>query len=117
MTKQKHAAVLLRHSFIRASFVIGFSFVICLDSPNLLAFDLRTWFRIGGIQSASEVAKIDNGTNDSLNEESRACGTKQKCQEPLMPRPAGHGANASLKPPKDIAAADQNFSVTPKTRR
>jgi len=67
MTKQGHAPVLLRHSVIRSfglpsSFVIGFSFVIYLGAPNFLAFRSARLIPHRGIKSASEVAKIDNGT-------------------------------------------------------
>jgi hypothetical protein len=44
-------------------------FVIYLAAPNFLAFDLRTCPESFRGKSASEVAKIDNGTNNSLNEE------------------------------------------------
>jgi len=43
-------------------------FVIYLAAPNFLAFDLRTCPESFRGKSASEVAKIDNGTNNSLNE-------------------------------------------------
>src|SRR2546423_9154649 len=57
-------------------------------------------------------------TNSALNQESRSnSGQNNKCQEPLMRRPAGRDANASSNPPKVIAVADPNFSVTPKTQR
>ena len=56
--------------------------------------------------------------NSPLNEESRSnSGHNNKCQEPLMRRLAVRDANASSNPPKVIADADPNFSVTPKTRR
>ena len=46
-------------------------------------------------KSASEVAKIDNGINNSLNEEPEAIRANILCQEPLMPRQAGRVANES----------------------
>jgi len=71
-------------------------FVIYLAAPNFLAFDLRTCPESFRGKSASEVAKIDNGINSSLNEGPRHdFGAKQLCQEPLMPRQAGRAANES----------------------
>ena len=83
-----------------SSFVIGHSsfeypFVIYLAAPNFLAFDLRTCPESFRGKSASEVAKIDNGINNSLNEEPEAIRANKSCQEPLMPRQAGRAANES----------------------
>jgi hypothetical protein len=56
---------------VRAS-SLEYPFVIYLAVPNFLAFDLRTCPESFRGKSASEVAKIDNGINNSLNEESEA---------------------------------------------
>ena len=92
----------IRHSLARphsdkgTCFVIfEYPFVIYLAAPNFLAFDLRTCPESFRGKSASEVAKIDKGTNNSLNEEPGAIRAKQSCQEPLMPRQAGRAANES----------------------
>jgi hypothetical protein len=75
--------------------ILEYPFVIYLAAPNFLAFDLRTCPESFRGKSASEVAKIDNGINNSLNEGPEAIRAKQSCQEPLMPRQAGRAANES----------------------
>jgi hypothetical protein len=52
--------------------IFEYPFVIYLAVPNFLAFDLRTCPESFRGKSASEVAKIDNGINNSLNEEPEA---------------------------------------------
>jgi len=80
---------------LKAFVIFEYPFVIYLAAPNFLVFDLRTCPESFRGKSASEVAKIDNGTNNSLNEEPEAIRAKQSCQEPLMPRQAGRAANES----------------------
>ena len=57
---------------LRKAVVILDSLLIIRGSTLARRDDLRTWFRATGTTSASEVAKIDNGTNSSLNEEPRS---------------------------------------------
>jgi hypothetical protein len=91
-----HPRFVIPSSFVISIFVIlEYPFVIYLAAPNFLAFDLRTCPESFRGTSASEVAKIDNGINNSLNEEPEAIRAKQSCQEPLMPRQAGRAANES----------------------
>src|SRR6266478_6796932 len=78
---------------LKAFVIFEYPFVIYLAAPNFLAFDLRTCPESFRGKSASEVAKIDNGTNSSLNEEPEAIRANKSCQEPLMPRQAGRAAN------------------------
>jgi hypothetical protein len=57
---------------LRKAVVILDSLLIIRGSTLARRDDLRTWFRAMGTTSASEVAKIDNGTNSSLDEEPRS---------------------------------------------
>jgi hypothetical protein len=56
---------------VQKAVVILDSLIIVRRSALPRRDDLRTWFR-DGTASASEVAKIDNGTNSLLNEEPRS---------------------------------------------
>src|SRR5438270_8140582 len=105
------------HRFVipHLSFVVfQLPFALRTDSEGLSTCPVPPWREDS---SASEVGKIDK-----LNEQraergvSERSGTNNKCQEPLMRRPAVRDANASSNPPKVIAVADQNSSVTPKTQ-
>jgi hypothetical protein len=90
-----HPRFVIPSSFVIRHSSFEYPFVIYLAAPTFLAFDLRTCPESFRGKSASEVAKIDNGINNSLNEEPEAIRAKQSCQEPLMPRQAGRAANES----------------------
>src|SRR2546421_13126705 len=104
-------------SFRHSSFVIR-RFPTTFRAPNGFGrpFHLSRPALAGGL--ISERGRKDRQLNEQRAERgvSERSGTNNKCQEPLMRRPAVRDANASSNPPKVIAVADQTSSVTPKTQ-